>query len=194
MRRIDIVNDIPTNNSRTLADIGEFKLLRELVIPTVCGSDSVSPLGDDCAFVSLPIGNRDLVITTDVIPRPLAWHIGHHSYRTWGWYAVMINVSDLAAGGARPLAITTSIEAPGDMLINDFKEFFDGMADACQEHGIANTGGNIREAPKFACHGTAIGTVPVGSQLRRNGARPGDILISIGECGLFATAYLKGKK
>jgi len=188
------VEGMSSSKIQTLADVGEFSLLQQVVLPTVGSSKGVTPLGDDCAVVKLPSGQHDLVVTTDVAPRPLAWHVGHQSYRTWGWYTIVINISDLAAAGATPLAITTSIEAPGNMLVNDFKEFFDGIADACQEHGIANAGGNIREAPKFACHGTAIGIVPVGSQLKRNGAQPGDILVSIGECGRFAAAYLKGEK
>jgi len=179
---------------QTLKDLGEFTLLRQVVIPTVGGSDRVSPLGDDCAFIRLPSGEHDLVVTADVVPRPLVWHVGHQSYRTWGWYAVLVNVSDLAAAGATPLIITTSVEASGDMAVNDFKEFFEGMAEACQEHGIANGGGNVREAPEFACHGTAIGIVLTGAQLRRSGARPGDLLVAVGECGRFAAAYIRAKE
>ncbi len=179
---------------QTLKDLGEFALVRQVVLPIVGGDDGVSPLGDDCAFVRLPSGHHDLVVTTDVGPRPLVWHVGHQSYRTWGWYAVMINVSDLAAAGATPLAITTSIEAPGDMAVDDFKEFFQGMAEASREHGIANGGGNVRQASKFACHGTAIGVVPTGAQLRRGGARPSDLLVAVGECGRFATAYVRAKE
>lgn len=179
---------------QTLADLGEFALLRQVVIPTVGGSDRVSPLGDDCAFIRLPSGEHDLVVTADVVPRPLAWHVGHQSYRTWGWYAVLVNVSDLAAAGASPLVITTSVEAPDDMTVDDFKEFFEGMKEASREDGIANGGGNVRVASKFACHGTAIGVVPKDAQLRRNGASLGDLLVSVGECGRFATAYIRAKE
>jgi len=119
--------------------------------------------------------------------------VGHQSYRTWGWYAVVINLADLAAAGATPLIITTSVEAPADMAVDDFKGFFEGIAEASQEHGIANGGGNVREAPKFACHGTAIGVTPTDAQLRRNGAQSGDLIVSVGECGRFATAYVRAK-
>jgi thiamine-monophosphate kinase len=177
----------------TLGDLGEFALLRQIVIPAVSRSDTVSPLGDDCAFVRLPSGEDDLVVTSDAAPRPLAWHVGHQSYRTWGWYAVVVAVSDLAAGGAIPLVITTSVEAPRSMTVTDLREFFEGMAEASHAHNIANAGGNIREAKGFASHGTAIGLVRRASGLRRNGARPGDQLIAVGRCGLFASAFLRAK-
>ena len=179
---------------QTLANIGEFALLNKIIIPSVAKNNVVSPLGDDCAFVSLPSGNHELVVTTDVAPRPLAWHLGHISYRTWGWYAIVVNVSDLASAGADPLVITTSIEAPGSMSVEDIKEFFIGMAEAAREHNITNAGGNIRESSQFACHGTAIGTVPINSRIRRNGSQPGDIIVAIGNCCQFPIAYIKGRK
>jgi thiamine-monophosphate kinase len=188
------MNDMTLGPSQTLKDLGEFAILQRIVLPTVGTSAAVSPLGDDCAFVRLPSGSHDLVVTTDFGPRPLAWHVGHQSYRTWGWYAVMINVSDLAAGGATPLVVTTSVEAPADMLVSEFREFFEGIVEACRAHKIGNAGGNIRQAAKFACHGTAIGVAPKRSQLRRNGARPGDSLIAVGECGRFAIAFIHAKE
>jgi thiamine-monophosphate kinase len=182
------------NSVPTLGDLGEFALLQQVVLPALRGGEGVSPLGDDCAFVRLPTGDHELVVTTDVAPRPLAWHLGHQSYRTWGWYAVVVNVSDLAAAGAAPLVITTSVEAPPGMAVDDFKEFFEGMAEASRDHGIANGGGNVRDAPRFACHGTAIGVVPTGAQLRRSGARPDDFVVAVGECGRFGTAYVRAKE
>lgn len=184
----------PSQSIQTLGDLGEFALLQQVVLPMVGGGEGVSPLGDDCSFVRLPSGKHDLVVTTDAAPRPLAWSVGDQSYRTWGWHAVVGSVSDLAAAGAVPLVITTSVEAPRDMAVEDFKEFFQGIAEASREHGVTNGGGNVREAPRFACHTTAIGVVPTSAQLRRGGARPGDLLIAVGECGHFGAAYVRAKE
>lgn len=180
-------------SSATLADLGEFELLRTVVLPILTGASKVSKLGDDCAFVELPSEKNDLVVTTDVAPRPLVWRLGHESYRTWGWYAVVVNISDLASAGAMPLVISTSVEAPPDMAVEDFREFFIGIAEASKEHGVANAGGNIRTAEKFACHGTALGLVSKGDGIGRDTARPGDLVVAIGNCGEFAAAYLVAK-
>ena len=107
---------------------------------------------------------------------------------------MVVSTSDLAAAGASPLVITTSIDAPHDMPVSDLGDFFEGMEEASGRHGIANGGGNIREASTFSCHATVLGTVPKGIRLRRNGARPGDFLVAVGECGQFAAAYVKAKQ
>lgn len=176
----------------TLADWGEFRLLNEIVLPAL-EDTSLFPLGDDCAYVQIPESGRSLVITSDAAPKPLVWNLGHRSFWTWGWYALLINISDLAAAGAKPLAFTSSVEAPSSMLIDDFREFFSGMATACREFAISNAGGNIRTAPRFECHGTAIGTVKKGKLLTRGGCHPGDVIAVIGECGRFISAYLQAR-
>jgi thiamine-monophosphate kinase len=175
----------------TLADYGEFRLIDEVILPTLKGVSEVTALGSDAAYLPVPFGTTSLVVTTDVAPRPLAWHLGHQSYRTWGWYAALINASDLAAAGARPLGLATSVEAPASMLVGDIQEFFGGVADACRSFGLTGAGGNIRSADKFACHGCALGVVDSGSRFTRAGCVAGDLIVSIGMCGDFATAYLE---
>lgn len=176
-----------------LADRGEFRLLREVVIPTLSAGMLAAPLGDDCCAVTLGQGAGHLILTADAAPRPLVWEIGHSCYRTWGWYSVLINVSDLAAAGARPLAFTSSVEAPDSMAVESFRDFFEGMAEACAALKIPNAGGNIRSAPRFECHGTAVGLVQKRKPLTRAGCKPGDRIVVIGPCGRFIVTYLRAK-
>jgi thiamine-monophosphate kinase len=80
------------------------------------------------------------------------------------------------------------------MAVEDFREFFEGLAEASKEHDIENGGGNVRQAPRFACHATAIGVAPAGARLSRGGARPGDLVFAVGECGRFGAAYVRAKE
>jgi thiamine-monophosphate kinase len=178
----------------TLADWGEFRLLNEIILPLLRAGSGGPSLGDDCVFLELDGQASHLVVTTDVGPKPLVWSIGHCSYWTWGWYSVLANASDLAAAAASPVAFTTSVEAPGEMLVSDFKDYFEGMNAACQEFGLRNAGGNIRVAPRFACHGTALGKVAEIPQITRNDCEPGDALVAIGKCGYFISNYLKAQR
>ena len=176
----------------TLADWGEFRILEEIVLPALQGAAPLRPLGDDCAFVKV----RDdlvLAVTSDAAPRPLVWQLGCRTFSIWGWYAVLVNASDLAAAAARPLAITTSVEAPPDMKVDDLRSFFAGVAAACEAFGLKNAGGNLRSAPRFECHGTAIG-VASPPMVTRDGCRPGDYLLAIGGCGRFISAYLRARQ
>jgi len=176
----------------TLADWGEFRLLDEVVLPALRHDSVAAGLGDDVAYLPVGTSGDSLAVTCDVAPRPLAFDL-HPSYWAWGWYAVLPNASDLASAGAEPLAFASSVEAPASMSVEEFRQFFDGMAEACRHFRLPNAGGNIRMAPRFACHGTALGLVSAGALLTRSGCRPGDTLAVIGECGTFVTAYLRAR-
>ena len=176
-----------------LRDWGEFRLLREVIFPALHGVSVPHGLGDDVGYVSFPGLRGQLVVTSDAGPRPLAFDLIDNPFWSWGWYAVLANVSDLASAGATPVAFTSSVEAPDDMPVSDFRSAFEGMAAACHEFGIPNAGGNIKTGPRFCCHGTAIGAVPSGSALTRRGCRPGDAIVAIGECGRFIACYQIGR-
>jgi thiamine-monophosphate kinase len=79
------------------------------------------------------------------------------------------------------------------MAVDDFGDFFRGIADACRLLGVHSAGGNIRTAPRFECHGTAFGLVSKHHVLSRDGCRPGDRLAVVGRTGGFICAYLKAK-
>ncbi|TWU19507.1 thiamine-phosphate kinase [Allorhodopirellula heiligendammensis] len=178
----------------TLSDWGEFRLLNEIILPVLRAGSGGASLGDDCAFIESDRTASHLVVTTDVGPKPLVWSIGHCSYWTWGWYSVLANASDLAAAGATPVGFTTSVEAPGDMTVADFRDYFEGMDAACKEFGLKNAGGNIRVAPRFACHGTAFGSISDSRRITRNECKAGDTIVAIGKCGYFIACYLKAQR
>jgi thiamine-monophosphate kinase len=180
-------------NDETLADMGEFRILRDIVHPVLKDVSIPQGLGDDCGCSAIGDTGFDLVVTTDATPRPLLSCLGHNAYHTWGWYSVVINLSDLAAAGASPTLFVSCIDAPGSMLSREFEDFFRGVAGACKAYGVANAGGNIRSAPCFSASGTAIGIVRSGRQIRRVGCEPEDVLVCIGTCGMFSSTYLKAK-
>lgn len=178
----------------TLAQWGEFRLINEIILPTLAAVGPDKALGDDCAFLPNCLNaGEELVVTSDVGPRPLTWMLGRTYYRSWGWYSVVVNLSDLASAGSRVVAFCSSVDAPSDMRVSDFKEFFCGIAEACKAFGAINVGGNIRAAAKFACHGMAIGAVPSGARLGRTGCSPGDIIVAVGECGQFMSTFLRAR-
>lgn len=161
-----------------LQDVGERELIRS-ILPKYCNA-----VGDDCAILTL--GDLDLVMTTDPVPRPAARVIGKDLDLYWmGWLLVVINASDLAAAGAEPLAFLAAIEAPPDLETTDFERLLLGIREACDAESLTYAGGNLREAKELAATGTAIGKCRPGCALQRSGARPGDVIVSIGQGGIF---------
>jgi thiamine-monophosphate kinase len=181
------------HNNIVLSDVGEFGLLKKIVFPTL--TNSINSIGNDCAILKLNRATTEIVITTDAGPKPIIYNNKHSYYYMWGWYTVLANVSDLASSGAYPIGLSLSVEAKSNMPVNDFIEYFKGVNDASIKFEIPITGGNIKENTKFVSSATAIGYLKKGQKLiTRSMARPGDLLISIGENGRYISAYLKHSK
>jgi thiamine-monophosphate kinase len=166
------------SNDKTLADLGEREIVRR-ILPKYCHG-----IGDDCALVTLD--GHSICVTTDPVPEPAAKVIGNDPDMFWmGWLLVTINASDLAAAGAHPLAFVTSIEAPSNLLVSEFERLLEGIREGCVSEGLPYVGGNLKEAKALSAVGTAIGTSEPQCLLTRRGARPGDLVVSVGAGGIF---------
>ena len=127
-------------------------------------------LGDDAAFLSL---EGDWAVTVDQQIEGTHFRSGRPARRI-GRRLVAVNVSDLAACGARGGYALTALAAPRDF---DFKSYFRGLLDGCQAHGLTLTGGDLAAAPRISAGLTVFGRrPPKGRWLRRDRARLGDTL------------------
>jgi len=166
-----------------LSDLGERRIITDLLYPRYAAREG-RRYYEDCAL--LDIGNGQiLAVTTDPCPKPMAYMLGETDPYYYGWLLATINLSDLAAVGAQPLTLLTSLIAPADMPVADFSRLLDGVDDACQQANTKVGGGNIKEGPDLQCSATGVGLCVAGRELRRGGARPGDLLLVIGELGDF---------
>ena len=176
-----------------ISDRGEFRLLKELILPRLSQVSVPGGLGDDCAVMPLPGGTYDLVVTSDGTPTPAIFYLGLEDYSAFGWLSVVVNASDLASAGATPLLFISSVEASPEMRVTRIDEFFTGMAEACSEFKLSNAGGNFKSGGKLACHGCAVGLVPHGHAIGRTGCQPGDYIVAIGALGEFICAFLRAR-
>ncbi len=140
-----------------------------------------SPLGigDDCALLA-PAAGMQLAVSTDLLLE------GRHFLSTaeprrLGHKCLAVNLSDLAACGARPLAFTLalSLPAPDSPWLAGFSAGLLALAD---EHGCELVGGDTTRGPLSVCI-TVFGEVPAGQALLRSGARAGDDLWASGSLG-----------
>lgn len=157
--------------------LGEFELIaRHFTRPV---RRAVLGVGDDCALLSLTPGQQ-LATSTDLLVE------GRHFLSTvaperLGHKALAVNLSDLAACGARPLAFTLSLALPQaeETWLADFARGLFALADA---HGCELVGGDTTRGP-LAINVSIFGEVPAGQALLRSGARPGDELYVSGRLG-----------
>lgn len=137
--------------------------------------------------------NKDiyLAITTDSISEEI--EIGLYD-DPWliGWMAVTVNLSDIAAVGAKPVGLVISQIIPDNADETFIKRISEGISDACEEYGTYVLGGDLNSGNQLIITATAIGIIENGNILTRNGIKGGDILFISGKAGL-GNAYALNK-
>lgn len=161
-------------------ELSFVRWLRERV-----GGDRRVPLGigDDAALVNVSPGMAS-VVTTDMLMDGVDFRLGEVSPRLVGRKALAVNLSDIAAMGARPVAAFVSLALPqsgGERLAY---ELFEGIAELADQFGTSIAGGdtNTWDGP-LAINITAFGEVSPNKAWRRSGAQPGDEVLVTGDFG-----------
>jgi thiamine-monophosphate kinase len=173
--------------TRTVADLGEKRIIRELVKPIFRGGAAVG-VGDDGAILDIPPGEQ-LVVSTDKIPEDLlSIQLGLMDPYSHGRYLAAVNVSDIAAMGGKPLALLCTIALPNDFSLDYLEEFLKGLAAAGQEWGAPIVGGDTGWGSSLCMSATAVGSIEPGLALLRSSAKVGDRIFVSGTIGGFGTA------
>ncbi|UAN00654.1 thiamine-phosphate kinase [Achromobacter mucicolens] len=163
----------------------EFDLIARYF--TRAAPDGLLGVGDDCALFPVPPGEQ-VATSTDLLLE------GRHFFpdvdpKSLGHKALAVNLSDLAAMGARPIGCVLGLALPrlDEPWLAAFAEGFHALAAA---HGCPLVGGDTtRSAHDLAISVTVFGSVPPGQALRRDGARSGDDIWVSGELGAADVAY-----
>ncbi len=158
----------------------EFDLIdRYFVRPT---PQAVLGPGDDCALLA-PSPGMELAVTTDMLVAGTHFFADTDPFQL-GWKSLAVNLSDLAAMGARPrwVLLAGSLPKADEAWIAAFTK---GLFACAERYGADLVGGDTTRGPLNLCL-TAMGEVPPGAALRRDGARVGDDLWVSGQIGLAA--------
>lgn len=139
-------------------------------------------IGDDCAV--LPLGGEALVFTSDLLTEGVHFLRHATSARELGGKSLAVNLSDVAAMGARPVATLLSIALPPDASGVWAEEFMEGYRELSARFGTPLVGGDTtRSESGVTINVTAIGRSPLTHLKRRRDARPGDVIFVAGELG-----------
>ncbi len=164
--------------------MGEFDLIAHYFQrPQPQGGQVALGIGDDCALL-VPRAGTQLAVSSDMLVE------GRHFLSTvspeaLGHKALAVNLSDLAACGAKPLAFTLALSLPrvDEAWLAGFSKGLFALADT---HGCALVGGDTTQGPLNICI-TVFGEVPVvagkSRALLRSGAQPGDDIYVSGSVG-----------
>ncbi len=162
----------------TAPALGEFELIARYF--TRPARRATVGVGDDCALLAaLPAGEQ-LAVSTDMLVEGRHFLPGADPSGL-GHKALAVNLSDLAAVGARPLAFTLALALPAaePQWLEPFAQGLLALADAFD---IELVGGDTTAGPRNLCL-TVLGSVPAAQMLRRGGARAGDTIWVSGTVG-----------
>ena len=160
----------------TLAELGELGLLAELERRGL--ADGIE---HDAAVVD------GLVVTQDALVQGVHFRFDLLDWRELGARAAAVNVSDLAASGAEPLALLVTLGLPPDTKLGYVLDLYAGL----NERGVPVRGGDTSRSDRVVLSVTALGRserVP-----GRAGAQPGDAVVVTGPLGAAGAAFRAGR-
>jgi thiamine-monophosphate kinase len=149
-----------------LSELGELGLLAELERRGLARG-----IEDDAARVD------GLVVTQDALVEDVHFRLGKISWRDLGFRAAAVNLSDLAASGARPDGLVVSLGVRPDTSVDDIVDLYEGIAEA----GVPVIGGDTTRAAQVVLSVTALGHAE--RTPGRGGAQAGDLLVVTGPLG-----------
>jgi thiamine-monophosphate kinase len=174
-----------------MSALTEFQLIERFTRPAPrAGAGVALGIGDDAAVLRAPSG-ADLVATVDAVVEGVHFD-GRFSPEDVGWKALAVNLSDLAAMGARPLWALCALALPPGASATRLVGVGGGLADCARRFGVTLVGGNVTRAARLSLTVTLLGAAARGRALTRGGARAGDLLVLSGALGGAALGLLPG--
>jgi thiamine-monophosphate kinase len=171
----------------TLAGVGEFAVIDRLVAGRAQPDVVALGPGDDAAVVSARGGAT--VVSTDMLVEGSHFRLDWSTPHDVGRKAIAQNAADIEAMGATATAFVVAFGAPGDTIAARALELADGLWHEARLLGAGIVGGDLVTAPQWVISVTALGDLGGHQAVRLDGARPGDNVAVVGDCGWSAAGY-----
>lgn len=162
-------------------ELGERKIIDIIINCLEKMPNMPIPFGDDVSALSLGNGKLAvlktdvLVAKTDVPPGMTLWHAARK--------AVIMNISDFAAKGVKPLAVMVSLGIPRGLKVKNVEQIGKGLNSGAREYDTYVLGGDTSEAVDLIISCALFGIGESQNIMKRTGARPGDIVAVTGFFG-----------
>lgn len=139
-------------------------------------------IGDDCAAIKLQKNSVQL-ITTDSFICGVHFDRKYFSAFAAGYKALVVNVSDIAAMGAKPEQALLSLAIDPQTSLRWIQSFIKGYLQCAKEYQVALVGGNVARSKQFQAHTTLLGSQVQQKIKKRNFIQPGDQIWVTGPLG-----------
>jgi thiamine-monophosphate kinase len=166
-----------------LGDLGEDRLLCQLLPSLSLAKAVVNGPGDDCAVVNIGDRQNFLVLKTDCVVEGVHFFRGTHALAV-GWKAMMRPLSDFAATSAVPQFALITLMAPKQTEVAWVKELYRGLCRAAKRFEVSIVGGETSSTKGPIAISTSVaGFVEKDCWISRRGGKAGDDLFVTGRLG-----------
>lgn len=147
--------------------------------------------GDDCAVLR---GGTDYCVSSDLFLEGVHFRRDYFSPADIGHKALAVNVSDIAAMGAKPVAFTLDLMIPPGIPDDFWDPFFRSMAMLARQNDMVLAGGDLSRSDRLGMSISVFGAPGSTGFLRRGNCAPGDILFTVGDIGLARAGLMALEK
>jgi len=164
-------------------ELGEDRLIAQLVARLKSRREVIAGPGDDCAVVAAPGEGRLLLLKTDCVVEGVHFS-PHESASAIGWKAMARVLSDFAAMSGQPQFALVTLIAPADREVRWAGEIYRGLQRVADRFAVAIVGGETSDIDGPAVISiSAVGTVEKDRWVSRAGGKAGDALFVTGKLG-----------
>lgn len=177
----------PANEDKVpveISQLGEFGLIERLTKDfPLNNKSSVLGVGDDAAIIA-PDGDKELLITTDLLLEGIHFDVRYVPLKHLGYKAAVVNFSDIYAMNGEPRQITVSLGVSSRFTVQHIDEIYSGIRLACEAYGVDLVGGDTSASVTgLVISITCLGEADKGKAVRRSGAKPTDLICVSGDLG-----------
>ena len=166
-----------------ISQLGEFGLIDRLTKDfPLKNQETKYGIGDDAAI--LDFGDNEVLVTTDLLLEGIHFDVRYVPLKHLGYKAAIVNFSDIYAMNGHPKQITVSIGVSARFTVENIEAIYSGIRLACEIYGVDLVGGDTSaSASGLVISVTCIGTAEKGKAVKRNGAKPTDVICVSGDLG-----------
>ena len=172
------------NKTFTARSLGEHRIIQIIHEHLTPMPNMPVPFGDDVSAVTID-ENRVAVLKTDMLVAKTDVPDEMTLYQA-ARKALVMNISDFASKGAKPIAALVALGLPADFTQKNIEEIADGLNAGAQEYGAYIIGGDTSETSDLIVSVSLFGTAKKSVLMLRSGAKEGDVLAVTGFFGKSA--------
>lgn len=166
-----------------ISDLGEFGLIDRITKDfPLKNTSSLLGVGDDAAIMNY--GDKDVLVTTDLLLEGIHFDLRYVPLKHLGYKSAIVNFSDIYAMGGTPRQITVSLGVSSRFSVEHIDTLYEGIRAACDFYGVDLVGGDTSASVTgLVISITCLGDCEKGKEIRRDGAKPTDLICVSGDLG-----------